>query len=174
MELDLNNGSSIKYTQLEPSEKLDAVLKHLNTIYPARSPSLGITDILNKAKNLGWGTRHVDSILNKLINEGYVEFEVQEKMSRGISGHKNTETFYQITFDGQEFIERGGYTRQRQVDLKFASEEENLKTLENRLKKKTVIQNRWLVAIGSVAAVYYLLEIVKFIKLNPHFFCSGH
>ena len=100
------------------------------------------------------------SFSNKLIKDDYVWFV--EKAS--VFPEFGTVKYYRITFEGIFYIRGGGYSadmeKNQSAEKRLVELERfqiNIQTSVNRLTK--------LIALGTlVAAVYYLIEICKFLK----------
>ena len=97
-----------------------------------------------------------EGIVNKLLEDGYIQKTTK---------HSNTHTIYNLTLKGTIFL---GYVHQ----VKKENEEKiKIKELENKTEKlqNDAIENAnrlnkltfWLVIGTSIAAIYYIIEIIK-------------
>jgi hypothetical protein len=86
--------------ELTPIQKIDAVLKYINTIQ--KPPSRTYTEMVDelKAQNIILNTKELFEILYKLREDKYCYIELDEK---GIAR-------YWSTFDGQLFSSQNGYS----------------------------------------------------------------
>lgn len=127
---------------LKSKQDLDASFSYMiieNHI--KRTPELNITITILR------------EILKKLVNDGYIS----EKITPGI------QPIYNVSFEGLVFE---GYVHENEANQK---EQERLRILENRQLALSRRMNvlTLVVAIGTtVAAVYYLLEIVKYLRAS--------
>ena len=148
-------------------KKLDNVLKVLN----GQIMLLSYDQIASKAKanlNLKDFTE-LRAILNKLIKDGYVEAVLIHHININTK-EKISEDDYRITFEGKCFILEGGYEGHFQ---RLASESIRLDILaeSQRVSDGNMVFLTRVIAVGtSIAAVYYLIEIVKhFCEFLKHF-----
>ncbi len=85
-------------------EKLDFVLNLMNKMFIGHYANLTeiakYSDIINKIN-----VNELPSILNKLVKDGYADFEIGESKDTLYQSNKN----YTITFEGKNLIENGGY-----------------------------------------------------------------
>jgi hypothetical protein len=168
-EIKILTPNDVYNTNYNPNELLDIVLKGLLFNKPPIHTALEIQTFLSSklidGKSVALDEVEIIQILEHLVKDGYCKPEDREisyVMQTGT--YKRTVRHYIITFEGKFFIADGGYcvkTRRLQEEQK---EKLSLQTLEARLKEKGVRQNFWLIVIGSIAAIYYLIEILKVIK----------
>lgn len=128
-------------------EKLDIVLLCLEKHHSEKRHDLiSIAQILDKEKS-GVEFGEINSILIKLQKDGYVH--IQETAIGD---------FFMITFEGRVFNEQGGYVEMQQEKNRISL----LEAAQRAANVRMVLLTR-IVAIGtSVAALYYLLEMVKY------------
>lgn len=139
---------------MAPEEKLDFILRHYTTI---AGRALSETALVNKfgGKEIRDGAE-LNQIVQKLFREGYLadggvlseKFELEETES----------TFYCLTFDGEVFIENGGYVQRKQDKIKadYAIETRNKRMERN--DERLVLWTATL-AIGSIGLL--LCEALK-------------
>jgi len=128
--------------ELSPLEKLDAVLKALEKHHSEKHHDLismqQILDIEYPQVKFG----ETFFILKKLVKDGYLDAKDVK-----IPNTETLNTYYLVNFDGRIFNQLGGYTKRE----KIINSELNTAKLLN-----------WAIAIsGGMAAIYYLLEILK-------------
>jgi hypothetical protein len=153
-------------------EKLDDVLRYMNSNWANGANTDG--DLYS-----GFMNQIEESIeaqlflrfLNKLVEDKFVK-----KESRQISAEPSylqfmaptvqkdyfvIKDYYSITFDGQVFIEQGGYI---QRSINEQAENTRLDKIENNQK----FHRRWMTALTAIlaagtliAAIYYLHELLK-------------
>ena len=149
--------------ELTSIEKLDAVLNVLDDSYKAQIAKhitvpigqLPLEEIILFLNNFFIQIYRYDLnlILNKLMKDDFVD--------QGIDSHK---TVYSISIEGSVFYEQGGY-QQRILEANQAKYNLSYQiSLSNKLNRLT----GWIAFGTSVAAVYYLLEIVKWVLSLCH------
>lgn len=153
--------------ELTATEHLDIVLKFL---YNDRGHSdlISILERLEKEKNFLLKIDGDDGvrILNKLIKDGYVEFqEVRLSYENPMTNEPIIVRRYWISFEGKIFVETGGYKeaiRKEAAQIK-ANETDVLVKLRN---DKRLVIGTWVVAIGAIALV--LWEMIKTFLIECH------
>ncbi len=138
---------------MTPEEKLDTVLGYfLNPDYAENNNSIDaayLLSIYKSDKNIDDETAaEFDMIIRKLCEE--LKFINYNSFTNTVS----------LSFDGKNFK---GFTYKETLRVQEQNEIAALKTLEKRLKEKVVVQNRWLIVIGSIVSTASLIEIVKFL-----------
>jgi transcription initiation factor IIE alpha subunit len=138
-------------TDLKPSEQLDKVLELLKT-FPNKS-----TEISDIARVKGIKNSLARMILRQLHEDGYAH--VNKVYGRKIeipSFVKVQDEFYTISFKGSLFIEKGGYTKQKE---------------DESFKKSLLNLEKWsLVFFSFIGAFWTFFEIYdRFSKC-----CSCH
>ena len=136
---------------MKPNKKLDEIL---NFIKKSERP-IEIHDIYYNYNKLTWPIpkeseiekitlKEIERILIKLENEKFIEPEIKKGKFQDQTNH------YKITFDGDFFITKGGYQRQKR-DEKL---KRNLKYIEASA----------LVLFAGIGAAHALFEIIKLLK----------
>lgn len=125
------------FEYIKSKKDLDAVFGYVNIRTRVdRTPELGIT------------TQMLNEIIKRLVKDGYI---VEQK-------RPNEQNVYSITFDGLIFE---GYVHE---NASIRKEQERLRTLENHQLELSKRMNflTSVMAVGTtVAAIYYLIEILK-------------
>lgn len=136
---------------MSPLEKLDIVLLCLEKHHSERHHNfISIAGILQEEHpEIDFG--EIQSALNKLVKDGYVEI-------REVGRESITDIYYMITFEGRIWKEQGGYQCEKKENDRINA----LADAQQEASVRMVLLTR-IVAIGtSVAAIYYLLEVVKY------------
>lgn len=152
--------------QLTAVEKMDAILSFLSTWkWGALADGEIYGHIVKKHRELD-GQANFGSellrILRKLEKDGYV-YTVERKSDI----FKTVVTKYCITFEGELFSQIGGY---KQQIINDGSENTRLEKIESAAtaNRKTVTALTWIIAIGTaIAAIYYAVEVMKYLKWIP-------
>lgn len=173
------------------TEQLDEVLRFFKNDAPIGRTDADIDVYVNGLKNMTFEERvnaqrkiqisDITRIAEKLKKDGYLDFEDKavswnyDQMSPGMR-IPIEKRFYYINFDGNFFIESGGYTgkeakenleAKRINDIEAKSLELSSLTVES---SKTLARLTWVIAIGTaIAAAYYIFEIWKYYYgyINP-------
>jgi hypothetical protein len=135
-------------------KKLDTVLKCLEKHHSERHHTLiSIQEILNKENpEIKWGETLF--ILNKLNKDGYVDTKEIK-----IPNTESTEIYYNINFEGRIFNEQNGYVGQNDEKNKFTA----IASAQRQANSRMITLTRWIAIATCIAAVYYFLEILKYI-----------
>jgi len=136
-----------------PYTKLDSVLKYLikNEIFlyeftvEGSFEKLGIHEVKNMYE--------LRQILDKLVKEGYVKTKA---FVPNTAFDEIVVTAYSITFDGEFFINNGGYEMQSKILAK-----QNSQTKRNEL---LVILGTWLAGIGALSLTLWEIYKTFYIK----------
>ncbi len=150
-----------------PHKKLDMVLGRLLLKDVQERTEFNIASIL------GTDIKNIRVILLKLIKDGYVtsdkslsDFDIKIIESKPVKINELTPVF-NLTFEGEVFISEGGYDQQEADRQSLLAEQENLKTIEKRLREIAVAQNRRLIYAGTLAAIFagglLAWDIIKFL-----------
>lgn len=107
--------------------------------------------------------------IQKIVKDGYVEYNESGSYNESIFGGINVRTTYIISFDGLVFISQGGYQGQMDRIQKSQNERQNLEN-ENRLLRieqahfaKITVRLTWVVAISAVLpSIYALFQILEY------------
>jgi hypothetical protein len=147
------------------TQKLDTVLLYLANLripYQELNDANIFSDLIHNNQELAEQetfARELIAILNKLAQDGYVN--ISKEISNGpkrISGEPNYMNLYSITFNGNVFIENGGYAKKYFND-------ENDRALadgrDRRLSNGTVY-----LAIGTFLLVAW--EMIKTFFFEKH------
>ncbi len=153
---------------LTPIEKLDEVLKIIASV-ELTDGSIRTEFISIKLNQIGIkiNVSELERIIDKLVKDDYADFE--DKVPSPNTPFSLPHYF--ITFDGFLLLENGGYKQ----DL--INKNSETKRIDDLDKKSIYLSDRmnrltfWVV-VGSIGLL--LMEIVKFVVANPHFFCFGH
>ena len=118
-------------------------------------------------------SKMLHSALLKLVKDDYV-FENYRNIG-SLSGYT-----YNISFEGIFFINNGGYEKEHQNNQKTEIESAEMKKRQFLLEEKhssiqfQLLVLTWVIAIGtSVAAIYYLLEVLKFLGVLTSCSCNN-
>jgi hypothetical protein len=155
--------------ELSPLEKLDSVLwtiehYHGKSIQTSDEILIELNEHPDERINREQFYPIINSILNKLVEDGYIECR-----NEVLANKKNV---YYIKFEGRIFNEQKGYTGQR--DLLNATKvlEDTLK-LHQKVSTDRMIYLTRVLAFGTgIAAVYYAIEVYKL--LHVHYPCFFH
>lgn len=159
---------------MEHLKILDELLRYLTETEHTQFASIrnDVNDKSTLLKDIDNATLH--SAILKLVKDGYVNQE-SEKTTDPLFNSPRTNNYYRISFEGLFFIKKGGYENQNLENKKKEIEYEKIQSEQKRQALNLVRLNYWLVvltwviAIGTfVAALYYLIEILKFFEI----FCS--
>jgi hypothetical protein len=103
----------------------------------------------------------IQKILNKLAKDGYVDYRDHEVYEQtGAFAGKKVERVYSVTWEGIYFHDIGGYSQSFHEKRRLTNLETNVQKLNKRAYFFTLI-----IAIGtSIAAIYYLIEILKSLR----------
>ena len=151
--------------KLKPIEQLDYLLEFLSNNMHAK-PKISLVDILKYTDyNICDDGAELVQVLNKLIKDGYADFE---NVNMGVSALSYPEVdtyirYFFATFEGKFLISmEGGY---QGLHLRQHAESIRLAKLE-KLDRANRNAQTWLtvlIAFGTlVAAVYYGIEVWKF------------
>lgn len=153
---------------MEHIKILDELLRYLSGTEHTQFAYIrnDVNDNSSFLKDIDNSTLH--SAILKLVKDGYVNQE-SEKTTDQIFNTPRTNHYYKISFEGLFFIKNGGYKNQNLEIQKKEIKYEKIQSEQSRQARSLVRLNYWLVvltwviAIGTfVAALYYLLEILKF------------
>ena len=139
---------------------LNAVLTVISTYnsFP-RVERVIVTEVFQLLNERGLQEYMVVNAIKKALKDGFIEAVIE--IHHNELFNKNDElTIYNITWEGQFFISEGGYIGRHQRET---SEKRRLDAVEQqtRMTNKQMVTLTLFVAIGtSIAALYYLLEIV--------------
>lgn len=103
--------------------------------------------------------RETQSILGKLVKDGYAKLELVDDIGENYDPYAIVNTNhseYSITFEGLVFLEQNGYTGKHRKE-------------QSQIKRNNIL-NFFIAFSGTIAAIYYLLEIIKNYIL-PHCNC---
>lgn len=148
--------------KIKPTEKLDAVLTwlfdhkdELDCFY-----GYGLTRTYSKPKQMTLTRREVTNILTKLHSDGYLNLKMQ-----GTEGVSVDVAHYSINFNGEVFLQEGGYT-QKLIDDRNKKDkiEQDLKMSQRNEK---IVKNASVAAV-IVAVVVFAFEICKFLFATCH------
>lgn len=133
-----------------PTEKLDAVLMYLEKKKDERSCFYGYRMPLSyiTSKRIILNERERGKVLEKLYKDGYIDMYMQ-----GAEGVNQNVAHYGINFNGEVFLQNGGYTQQKINEDNRLSEQET----DNIISKR----NNKILAYGSIALAF--IELVKLI-----------
>ncbi|WP_026452135.1 hypothetical protein [Aequorivita capsosiphonis] len=156
---------------MEHLKILDEILRYLSKTEHTQFAYIR-NDINEKSsflKAIDNATLH--SAILKLVKDGFVNQE-SEKTTDPLFNSPRTNNYYRISFEGLFFIKEGGYENQNQETKKKEIEYGKIQSEQKRQARNLVRLNYWLVvltwviAIGTfVAALYYLMEILKFFEI---------
>ncbi len=150
-------------------KKLDTILRVLLRNLPTYMTQLEIENKISKIEvhDHMWLEMHL--IIDKLIDDGYVKKYIISVVNLNTKDSVDTPHF-EITFKGKMFIQEGGYEGHY---LKLASESIRLGKLDENQKStnENMVFLTRVVAFGTtVAAIYYLLEVLKYFCVIPKSF----
>lgn len=153
---------------LSPLEKLDLILKE---VADNSNPDITLHQIFSKLTDNGQNSAYlggwskVELIVIKLVDDKLIERLTisGSHIYQDGNSHSHIYNSYCITFDGEVFHQEGGYMGRfnRENADKFKNEATKSFQLE-----QTLILNKWtkwIFRATLVAAIYYLLEISKFL-----------
>lgn len=107
---------------------------------------------------------YLTKVMNKLSKDGYIEYSDKEDYDRSkVYAIKTNIRAYSITWDGIYFLKLGGYKKEIESKNKLQTIEGDLKKLQVRTYVLTLI----IMAGTSIAAIYYILEILKDFCIRP-------
>lgn len=141
---------------LKPIEKLDFVLNYLST-NKSRKGGLSLVSILKDTQPIINDGDELLKVLEKLEKDGYIGFKERMPLNKPPLIY-----FYYATFSGEYLNSQGGY---QELHRKENLEKTRLQDIELKatVNRKTVTSLTWIIAVGTfVAALYYLLEILKY------------
>lgn len=126
--------------EITPIQKLDEVLNFLNKNHEHQHAVISVQQGL--LIRLDEST--IGMILNKIVRDGYAEMRNVPYEKPIIKGEtiKTSEYTYSITFEGQLFLQKGGYGQQESDNILHRA---NLVSLENIRKR-----NEKLLAYGTI------------------------
>ena len=146
-------------------ENLDEVLAFMNG--PHGRPFI-IFDGIEKwfRENKRWENEayYLMKILDKLEKDGYIDFVIKEGYKEVGPAHgaqKVQIKQYTITWDGIYFLKMGGYINKEWEIVRLKNVENGLQNVQVRMVRLT----RWIAVATVAAALYYLLEIYKEIRM---------
>ncbi|GAA3988151.1 hypothetical protein [Mucilaginibacter dorajii] len=145
--------------QISPIIKLDVVLGYMaNKQPPTHETSHKISKTVNIELN------ELQLILNKLIKDGYVDFEDEVLHDTAIispSGKPAIRRSYIISFEGLFFFQNhGGYKSHAENNLSQQSRLEKLERQQRKNNERLTKLTFWIALASGVAAVYYIIEIL--------------
>ncbi len=141
------------------TEKLDFILQMFIPKQDATSMSYSYKDIqtIILGDKMNFNANEVKRILYKLIKDGFLSLD-EHRAKREATFKEIGFSYYQITFEGEVFLQQGGYTEKERI------KNINLKNLETEIRirkrnEKVTAISAILAAVG--AAGYFLLELWK-------------
>ncbi len=115
----------------------------------------------------------------KLVKDKYVNINEQTIGLKMDNSPRNI-NYYNISFEGIIFIKNDGYEKEHQNNQKIEIESAEMKKRQFLLEEKhssiqfQLLVLTWVIAIGtSVAAIYYLLEVLKFLGVLTSCSCNN-
>lgn len=123
-----------------------------------------------ETKREGIAFDYIFPIMDKLVKDGYATSEIEyfENGDPKININGRTMCKYQITFDGEMFIEMGGYLAQKDELTQSKIRIEILEKNQNYFNAQMVFLNAALVIVGIISTLNPLLDFLnKFINIYP-------
>ena len=155
-------------TEPTPIEKLDAVLDFLNKDHEYQHKVIGVQQGLS----IKLDEPTVHKILDKLVKDGYadmINIPLDPPINMGGGFFKSSEFTYRITFEGQVFIQKGGY-RQQEADNSL--HRANLETLERLRRRNEKLLSRGTIWLAILTGALVLTEIlIHWTELRHLFSC---
>ncbi|WP_183567579.1 hypothetical protein [Mucilaginibacter sp. SP1R1] len=140
-------------------QKLDSVLIYLEQ--QKQPPIRSISEISRDLISLT-NESELLLILNKLISDGYAQFEDRQVVYVDEEGEYTSKIrYYIITFDGRFFILTSGYVKENKSISYNSARMDTLKV--DQIKRDKSIKNLtvWIAIASCIAGIYYLIEIYK-------------
>lgn len=152
-------------TDFTPIKKLDSVLNFLNKDHEYQHSVKNVTDNISIKLN----SPEVHKILDKIVRDGYAEMRNVPYETPIVKEHsvKTSEYTFIITFEGQLFLQKGGYHQQEADNILHRVSRETDERLRKRNEKLLARGTIWL-AILTGALV--LTEILIHWNELRHFF----
>jgi len=150
---------------MSPIEKLDEVLTIMSSEKGLTSDA-DIVKRINKISKHEYDGNEMQKILSRLGKDKYIEFEDREESIKWLPVTDSlTIRYYFITFDGELFIQMGGYAQQLITNANEINRQKNIE-LAAIANRKTITILTWIIAIGTfMAGLYYSIEILKDYRL---------
>ncbi len=153
-----------------PIEKLDFFLTFIKDKHGTIIP----IDKLFGNSEIKMTVHQIEMIYERLVKDGFATCEIRNTLGpKKMNGDPNVIKTYSITFDGDVFLSKGGYTKQEEINAL------NLDIDKAELKRRN--RNDTLIVRGTIGATVVglcllALEIIKFTKqYYPNFpYLSGH
>lgn len=155
-------------TEPTPIEKLDAVLNFLNSDHEYQHKVIGVHQGLTSK----FDEATVHKALDKLVTDGYAimrEIKIDPPIATGGGFYKASEWTYIISFEGQLFIQKGGYHQQEADNILHRV---NLETLERIRRRNEKLLSRGTIWLAILTGALVLTEIlVHWNELRHLFSC---
>jgi DNA-binding PadR family transcriptional regulator len=150
-----------------PIEKLDCILAFLNSDNEYQHSVKNVTDSISIKLN----SPEVHKVLDKLVKDGYAEMRnvPYEKPIVKEETVKTSEYTYIITFEGQLFLQKGGY-RQQEIDNNL--HRASLETLESIRRQNERLLSSGTVWLAILTGALVLTEILTHLKEFQDIFSS--
>lgn len=149
-------------------EVLDSILAsfHKETAHKKYFKSIEILLYQNRLYKDKLTHLMIEKSLEKLISDHYVVKITSETLTKD-----STDIFtYELTWEGDFFLLQGGYTGEclekneaKKRLLKLENEQIIIARNTGKIQKQQVVLSIVLVVLTGVTAVYYILEILKFL-----------
>lgn len=146
--------------QLSAIAQLDHVLKVLSADR-GNSSLVDILKLVNKKSQTLEGDDLV-RILNKLVKDGYIEFE--DFTQKYAYQEDMVERRFYISFEGKYFIDNQGGYKQKQADDDAMRRKIEIENKRNEFNQKLLVIGTFGTAIGAVGLIAW--EIVKVFLLH--------
>jgi hypothetical protein len=135
---------------LSAVQKLDKVLKILNINQRMTIAEISAQPIINLTAD------DIILILQKLVKDNYVK-----RYQPGKYASPFTETTYKITFEGNVFIEQGGYVNEAEAKALEKTRIESLAAYQLEQSDTLNRLTKWIALASCIAAVYYLYFLIQ-------------
>lgn len=152
-----------------PIEKLDAVLNFLNTDHEYQHKVIGVQQGLSIKSDVPT----IHKVLDKLVKDGYAEMinmPIDPPINLGNGFFKSSEFLYTITFEGQVFIQKGGYHQQEADSILHRASHETHERLRRRNEKLLSRGTIWLAILTGALVLTEIL--VHWNELRHLFSCN--
>ena len=150
-----------------PIQKLDEVLNFLNKNHEHQHAVISVKEGLS----IKLDESIIGMILDKIVRDGYAEMRNVPYEKPIIKGDtiKISEYTYSITFEGQLFLQKGGYGQQESDNILHRANLETLESIRRRNEKLLSRGTIWLAVLTGALVVTEIL--VHWCELKHFFGC---
>ena len=149
------------------NDKLDAVLSIIVKNVPKYISDRDLVRKLKEQKVYNYLLLDYGLVIDKLVDDGFITIIKLNHVNINSGEVEKDVTNYKPTFNAVFFFQNGGYNGQYQQKIAESVQVGELRTRQMRLQTKLNRLTCWIAVGTCLAAVYYLIEILKYLKWIP-------